>query len=83
MARYDSLYANTHRANVRKSASGPPALRLVGEKPRAVPSKDWAEMNRKVSEADKLIRARCGRNIKPFTFLMGFAPLDRIFGHLK
>ena len=48
MVRYYGLYANAHRGKVRKSATVPPAFRIIEEEPKPVPSKGWAEMIRKV-----------------------------------
>jgi hypothetical protein len=51
---YYGLYANAHRWRARKASFVPISLRMIEEEPRPLPSKDWAEMIRKVYEVDTL-----------------------------
>jgi hypothetical protein len=46
---------NAHRWKVRKASLVPIALGMIGEGPKPVPSKGWAEMIRKVYKVDPLI----------------------------
>jgi len=56
---YYGLYANAHPGKVKKTnltAFPQP----IGEGLRPIPSKGWAEMIRKVYEADPMLCPRCG-----------------------
>ena len=55
MARYCGLYATARRGKVRKAGGAAFPLRIVEEEPRRIPSKGWAEMIRKVYEADPIM----------------------------
>jgi len=81
MVRYYGLYANAYRGKVKKA--GAPALHVVREKFRPVPSKSWAEMIRKVYEVDPLLCPKCGGRMKFIAFLTDHAVVDRIIDHLK
>jgi hypothetical protein len=83
MVRYYGLYANAHRGKVKKASLVPVALGIVEEEPRAIPSKGWAEMIRKVYEVDPLVCPRCGGRMKVVAFIREYAVVDRIIRHLK
>jgi hypothetical protein len=55
---------------------------MIEELPR-VPSHGWAEMMRKVYEADPMICPRCGGRMKVVAFLTKQAVVDRIISHLE
>jgi len=82
MVRYYGLYANAHRGKVSKANRVPVALGMIAEEPLPVLSKGWAEMIRKVYEADPLICPRCGGSMKVIAFLTEYAVVDRIIRHL-
>jgi hypothetical protein len=82
MVRYYGLYANAHRGKVRKTDRVPIALGMIEEEPLQIPSKGWAEMIRKVYEADPMICPRCGGRMKVVAFLTDYAIVDRIIRHL-
>ncbi|MGZ5469215.1 MAG: transposase, partial [Candidatus Aminicenantales bacterium] len=83
MVRYYGLYANAHRGKVRKAGLNPFVLRMAEEDARPVPSKGWAEMIRKVYEADPLVCPKCGGLMKVVAFITNHAVVDRIIDHLK
>ena len=56
---------------------------MVEDKLRRLPAKGWAEMIRKVYEADPLLCPQCGRTMKVIAFLTDYAVVDRIINHLK
>jgi len=64
MVRYYGLYANTHRGKIRKIGKAGSSLRIVEEDVRRSPSKSWADMIRKVYEADPMICPRCGGRMR-------------------
>ena len=93
MVRYYGLSASAHRGKVRKADRVPVALGMIEEEPPRVPSKGWAEMNRKVYEVEPLICPRrgslathgfheCGQ-MKVVAFLTAYAIVDRIIRHLE
>jgi hypothetical protein len=81
--RYYGLYSNAHRGKVRKASLGPFSLRIIEEDLRRLPSKDWAEMIRKVYEVDPVVCPQCGGKMRVIAFLMDYAVVDRIINHLK
>jgi len=83
MVRYYGLYASAHRGKVKKASLVPPALGMIVEEPRPVPSKGWAEMIRKVYEVDPLVCPRCGGRMRVVVFLTEYAVVDRIIRHLE
>ncbi|MGQ9471620.1 MAG: hypothetical protein ACUVR0_08020 [Candidatus Aminicenantales bacterium] len=48
-----------------------------------MPRRGWAEMTRKVYEADPLVCDQCGAQMKVISFIMDYAVADRIINHLK
>src|SRR4030042_1959748 len=58
--RYYGLYANAHRGKVKKASRQAFPLRLVEDQTRPVPSKAWAQVIRKVYEADPMVCPQCG-----------------------
>ncbi len=76
------MYANAHRGKVKKTnlTTFPQAIE---EGLRPIPSKGWAEMIRKVYEADPMLCPRCGGAMKIISFLTEYAVVDRIIDHLK
>jgi len=83
MVRYYGLYANVHRGKVKKASLVPLVVRLAEEEPKPVPSKDWAEMIRKVYEVDPMVCPKCGGTMKIIAFITEYAVVDRIIDHLK
>jgi len=81
MVRHYGLYANAYRGKARKA--GAPALHVIGEKRRPVPSKSWAAMIRKVYEVDPMKCPKCGNRMKIVAFLTQDSVVDRIIDHLK
>jgi hypothetical protein len=81
--RYYGLYANAHRGKVKKTSLRPLALRMAKGKLRPVPAKGWAEMIRKVYEADPLICPQCGGTMKVIAFITDFPVVGKIINHLK
>jgi hypothetical protein len=57
-------------------------VRIVEEDPLPVPSKGWAEMIRKVYEANPMVYPRCGGRMRVVAFLTEYAVVDRIIRHL-
>jgi hypothetical protein len=81
MVRYFGLYSNAHRGKVRKKN---PALLLINEAElRAIPSKGWAAMIRKVYEVDPMLCPNCGGRMKIVAFLTEHSVVDGIIEHLK
>jgi hypothetical protein len=66
----------------RKANRVPNVLRLAEDAPPPT-SKGWAEMIRKVYEADPLICPRCGGRMRVVAFLTEYSVVDRITRHLK
>jgi hypothetical protein len=83
MVRYYGLYANAHRGKVRKADCVPVALGMIEEELPPIPAKGWAEMIRKVYEADPLRCPRCGGRMRVVAFLTEYAVVDRIIRHLE
>jgi len=81
--RYYGLYSSAHRGKVRKASLEAFPLRIVEDELRTVPSKGWAEMIRKVHEADPMVCPQCGGTMKIIAFLTDCAVVDRIIDHLK
>jgi hypothetical protein len=81
--RYYGLYANAHRGKVRKASLEVFPLRMIEEELRPILSKGWAEMIRKVYEADPLRCLQYGGTKKIIAFLTDYAVVDRIVNHLK
>ncbi|MCK4931952.1 MAG: hypothetical protein KAT01_07290 [Candidatus Aminicenantes bacterium] len=48
-----------------------------------VPSKDWAEMFRKVYEVDPLLCPSCGGKMSIISFIEDHKVIDKIIAHLK
>jgi len=83
MIRYFGLYANAHRGKVRKSEEAAHKLLVIeGECPR-IPRRGWAEMIRKVYDADPLLCPKCHGEMKVISFLPDSSVVDRIANHLK
>ena len=82
MVRYYGLYANAPPGKVRKANRIPVALGLIEEDPPRLPSREWAEMIRKVYEVDPMICPRCGGRMNVVAFLTEPAVIDRIIRHL-
>jgi len=81
--RYYGLYANAHRGKVRKAQPDKhPFIIIEKESPR-IPRRGWAEMIRKVYEADPLVCDQCGGQMKVIAFIMDYAVVDKIINHLK
>jgi len=81
--RYFGLYANAHRGKVRKSEKSCHKLLIIEEGCPRVPRRGWAEMIRKVYEADPLLCPQCGGQMRIIAFLTDHAVVDRIIDHLK
>jgi hypothetical protein len=76
MVRYYGLYANAHRGKVKKASIVPLALRMVEEEEKRIPSRGWAEMNRKVYEVDPLLCPKCGATMKVIALLIELRFID-------
>jgi hypothetical protein len=81
--RYFGLYASAHRGKVRKSEKSCHRLLVIEEECPRVPRRGWAEMIRKVYEADPLLCPQCGGRMRIIAFLTDFSVVDRIIDHLK
>jgi len=81
MVRYYGLYSSAYRGKSKKNSD--PALRMIMEKFRTVPSKSWTALIRKVYEFDPLVCSRCGGRMKVVAFLTANVVVDRIIDHLK
>jgi len=81
--RYFGLYANAHRGKVRKSEEAAHKLLVIEEECPRIPCRGWAEMIRKVYEADPLLCPQCGSQMRIIAFLTDHAVVDRIIDHLK
>jgi len=69
MVRYFGLYANAHRGMVRKKNPAP--LRIIEAELRAIPSKGWAAMIRKVYEVDPMVCPKYGSLAVLMAFMSG------------
>jgi len=56
---------------------------MIEEELPPIPAKGWAEMIRKVYEADPLRCPRCGGRMRVVAFLTEYAVVDRIIRHLE
>ena len=83
MIRYYGLYSNAHRGKIRKTASALSSPPIIEEKTIFLPSRDWAEMIRKVYEVDPLICTSCGGTMSIISFIDDHKVIDRIIRHLK
>jgi hypothetical protein len=81
--RYYGIYANAHRGKVRKAQPDKHPFIIVEEESPRIPRLGWAEMIRKVFEADPLVCPRCQSRMHIIAFLTGYAVVDRIIDHLK
>jgi hypothetical protein len=83
MIRYYGLYANAHRGKINKAGVSPSHPPIIEEEERFVPSKGWAEMIRKVYEADPLLCPTCGGQMSIIASIEDHKVIDKIIDHLK
>ncbi len=83
MIRYYGLYANAHRGKIRKKKVDPSHRPLIEDEPDYVSSKGWAEMIKKVYEANPLMCPKCGAQMALFSFIEDHKGIDKIIRHLK
>jgi transposase len=56
---------------------------MVEDDLKRIPSKDWAEMIRKVYEVDSMVCPKCGGPMKVIAFITEYAVVGRIIDHLE
>jgi len=83
MVRYYGLYANAHRGKINKAGVSPSYPPIIEEEERFVPSRGWAEMIKKVYEADPLLCPECGGQMSIISFIEDHKVIDKIIAHLK
>jgi len=83
MIRYYGLYSNAHRGKIRKAGANLSHPPIIEDEPAYVPSKGWAEMIRKVYEADPLLCPTCDGRMKVISFIEDPKTIDRIIRHLE
>ncbi len=83
MIRYYGLYANAHRGKIRKKEVDPSHRPVIEDEPDYVSSKGWAEMIKKVYEADPLLYPKCGGQMRIISFIEEPKAIDRIIAHLR
>jgi hypothetical protein len=83
MIRYYGLYANAHRGKINKAGVSPSYPLIIEEEKKGVSSKGWAEMIRKVYEADPLLCPACGGQMSIIAFIEDHKVIDKIIDHLK
>ena len=69
MVRYYGLYSNAHRGKMCKKKALLPHPPIIEEEQPFIPSKDWAEMIRKVYEVNPLLCPHCGAEMKIIAFI--------------
>jgi hypothetical protein len=83
MIRYYGFYSNAHRGKINKTGVSPSYPPIIDAEERFVPSKDWAEMIRKVYEVDPLLCPSCGGKMSIIAFIEDHKVIDKIIDHLK
>ncbi len=81
--RYYGLYSNAHRGKMRKKESDPLCPLIIEDEDPFIPSKGWAEMIKKVYEADPLICPKCGGTMRIVSFIEDHNIIDKIIKHLN
>ncbi|MBE9551157.1 MAG: transposase [Proteobacteria bacterium] len=83
MIRYYGIYSNAHRGKRRKAKEAENPFLIIEQEEPFVPSRDWAEMIRKVYETDPLLCPRCGGQMSIISFIEDHKVIDKIIRHLK